>query len=93
MAKLKNAVPDENVEQTKEIENETANTQSTNEEVQEAKTASVVVEIPEYADKVLKMYPQYEKLAVDAQGGVYVEGSQHIANGKAILYKNPYYKS
>lgn len=48
--------------------------------------------IPDYVDRILKMFPNYAKLAVDAQGGVYTEDSQLLSKGKAILYQNPYYK-
>lgn len=59
------------------------------------KTASVTAQntaIPEYVDAILKKYPNYANLAVDAQGGVYTEDSQHLSKGEAILYQNPYYK-
>ena len=48
--------------------------------------------IPDYVDRILKMFSNYAKLAVDAQGGVYTEDSQLLSKGKAILYQNPYYK-
>ena len=49
--------------------------------------------IPEYADKLLKLYSNYAQLMIDAKGGVYVEGTKHSTASNPILYKNPYYKS
>ena len=100
MAKLKNAVHEETAEQIKETEMGVVNTKTSSEEATETEAkdvktspkVSVSDEVPEFADKILRMYPKYAKLAIDAQGGVYTEESQHLAKGKAILYQNPYYK-
>lgn len=89
MAKLKTSVSEETVEQAKEAEVTAVELQSVE------KTASVTAKntaVPEYVDAILKKYPNYAKLAVDAQGGVYTEESQHLSKGGAILYQNPYYK-
>ena len=89
MAKLKTSVSEETVEQAKEAEVTAVELQSVE------KTASVTAKntaVPEYVDAILKKYPNYAKLAVDVQGGVYTEESQHLSKGGAILYQNPYYK-
>lgn len=89
MAKLKTSVSEEAVELAKEAEAVVVEPQSVE------KMASVTAKntaIPEYVDAILKKYPNYAKLAVDAQGGVYTEESQHLSKGEAILYQNPYYK-
>ncbi len=88
MAKLKNAVSEETIEQV----------QATATPAKEKITAGGGTaankdgSVPDYVNHILKMYPTYNKLAIDSQGGVYVEGSQHLSKGKAILYQNPYYK-
>lgn len=104
MVKLKN-VPTENTEgqvkdteeksEVAEVTTQEITTNDTEERNKEEATEEKIIEgdaIPEYADKVLKMYPNYAKLAIDAQGGVYTEDSKLVHGGKAILYKNPYYK-
>ncbi len=48
-------------------------------------------EVSEAVDAVLKRFPQYEELYVDAVGGVYTKDSQPTLVGGAILYQNPYY--
>ena len=94
MARLKSAVQEEAVEQTIKGNAETAGTEVANEKATKGKVNDTIesTDVPEFADKILKMYPQYAKLAIDAQGGVYSEDSQHLSKGKAILYQNPYYK-
>ena len=65
MAKLKTSVSEEAVELAKEAEAVVVEPQSVE------KTASVTAKntaIPEYVDAILKKYPNYAKLAVDAQG-------------------------
>ena len=65
----------------------------------DVKNAEEVIEnkqdadIPEYVDKLLKLYSNYAELAIDAKGGVYVGGTKHSTTNKPILYQNPYYKS
>lgn len=82
MAKLKNIAS----EDTK------ADVISQASEVAKTEMVAKEVAIPEYVEKVLKMYPNYAELAVDLQGGVYTKEQQHLSKGKAILYQNPYYK-
>ncbi len=88
MAKLKNAVSEETTERV-----QATATQSTEKITAGAGTAANKDgSVPDYVNHILKMYPAYNKLAIDPQGGVYVEDSQHLSKGKAILYQNPYYK-
>ena len=49
-------------------------------------------EVPKPVDKLLQIYPKYEKLYVDEKGGVFVNGSKLPANHKVTLYTNPYFK-
>ncbi len=94
MAKLKTAASEEAAEQIKDANIETTETQSVEEPASEEAVSATTenTTIPEHADKILKKYPNYAKLVIDSQGGVYTEDSQHLAKGGAILYQNPYYK-
>lgn len=51
----------------------------------------VPANIPEIADKLLQVWPDYESLYIDDQGGVYDSDTQPNIRGEAILYKNKYY--
>ncbi len=91
MAKLKDAP------KTEEVVQETENVQvvATEETVEETSVKiekQEKVEIPSNVDKILRMYPNYAKLYIDAQGGVYTEDSKHLLKTSAILYQNPYFK-
>ena len=79
MVKLKNPIPEGYTGQTQDNDTDTGVT-------------AVSADIPAFADKILKMYPQYPQLAIDAQGGVYTGDVQLTKNCKTILYQNPYYK-
>lgn len=48
-------------------------------------------EVSEAVDAVLKKFPQYDELYIDAVGGVYTKDSQPSLVEGAILYQNPYY--
>lgn len=91
MVKLKNSVSEETTEQvqTKETTVVQAKEKIT---AGGGTVASKDGTVPDYVNHILRMYPAYNQLAIDPQGGVYVEGSQHLSKGKAILYQNPYYK-
>jgi len=54
-------------------------------------TKSKTPEVSEAVDAVLKKFPQYDELYVDAVGGVYTKDSQLSLVEGAILYQNPYY--
>ena len=103
MAKLKDAPKTEKVvqetENVQEAENvqETENAQivATEETVKETSIKiekQETAEIPSNVDKILRMYPNYAKLFIDSQGGVYTEESKHLLKTSAILYQNPYFK-
>lgn len=78
-----------NVEQavSEEKEKEQENTKDPAEN--EEKSAK---EIPDYADKILKLYPNYKKLWIDAHGGIYTSECKNVSKDKAVLYENPYFK-
>ena len=42
--------------------------------------------IPDNIDRILKMYPGYEKLYIDSKGGAYTSQQPN-----AHIYENPYY--
>lgn len=50
-------------------------------------------EIPPFVRELLGKYPAYPELYIDAQGGVYTPCTSSTIRGKAVLYKNPHYKS
>ena len=50
-------------------------------------------EIPDYAKRVLAMFPEHQKLYVTRNGGAFPASTNPRLRGSAILYKNPYYKS
>lgn len=95
MAKLKDTP------KTEEVAQEVVNTpatpvEKTPEETPEETPAQVEnqekAEVPSNVDKILRMYPNYAKLFIDQQGGVYTEDSKHLTKAGAILYQNPYFK-
>lgn len=91
MAKLKDTP------KTEEVAQEVVNTPATPvEETPEETPAQVEnqekAEVPSNVDKILRMYPNYAKLFIDQQGGVYTEDSKHLTKAGAILYQNPYFK-
>lgn len=50
-------------------------------------------EIPAAALAILGKFPDYKELYIDANGSMYTPQTAPAIRGKAILYKNPYYKS
>lgn len=50
-------------------------------------------EIPAAALAILGKFPDYKELYIDADGSMYTPHTAPAIRGKAILYKNPYYKS
>ena len=42
---------------------------------------------------ILGKFPDYKELYIDADGSMYTPQTAPAIRGKAILYKNPYYKS
>ena len=49
-------------------------------------------EIPAAVLAILE-FPDYKELYIDADGSMYTPQTTPAIRGKAILYKNPYYKS
>jgi hypothetical protein len=49
-------------------------------------------ELTPFTEGILKMYPMYEFLYIDSQGGCYTQGTAESIRGGAIFYKNPFYK-
>lgn len=52
-----------------------------------------VAEVPAAALAILGKFPDYKELYIDADGSMYTPQTAPAIRGKAILYKNPYYKS
>ena len=50
-------------------------------------------EIPAAALAILGKFPDYKELYIDSDGSMYVPQTAPAIRGKAILYKNPHYKS
>ena len=50
-------------------------------------------EIPAAVLAILGKFPDYKELYIDADGSMYTPQTAPAIRGKAILYKNPYYKS
>lgn len=49
--------------------------------------------IPEYAKRVLKMYPKVKEMYISRNGGAFPAETKQSLIGNAILYQNPFYKS
>ena len=71
------------------VEKDTATEKSPKKE-QAQKAAA---EIPAAALAILGKFPDYKELYIDADGSMYTPQTAPAIRGKAILYKNPYYKS
>lgn len=50
-------------------------------------------EVPAHVLALLQKFPDYEKLYIDAEGGMYTSGTADVIRKEAVLYRNPYYKS
>ena len=63
--------------------------------VEETKPEPVAKEqdIPEDVLKTLSIFPEMEFLYVGKGGGIWRNGTPESIRGKAVLYKNPYFKN
>lgn len=63
--------------------------------VEETKPEPVAKEqdIPEDVLKTLAVFPEMEFLYVGKGGGIWRNGTPESIRGKAVLYKNPYFKN
>ncbi len=50
-------------------------------------------DIPEDVLKALSVFPEMEFLYVGKGGGIWTKGTPESIRGKAVLYKNPYFKN
>lgn len=48
--------------------------------------------LPPFVLQVLKKFPRYKALYVDASGGTYTPDTAPAIRGRAVLYENPFYK-
>lgn len=80
----------EEVKETK-VEETAQETEQETETTEETKTTKKKPEIPESVDKVLKLYPQYQKLYVDGRGFTFTPETPKAMRGDAVLYENKYY--
>lgn len=49
--------------------------------------------IPAAVLAILGKFPDYQELYIDTDGSMYTSQTAPAIRGKAVLYKNPYYKS
>lgn len=86
---------EEPVDQSGEAEKEADAKDETTVESEVAETQATVEgdEIPGHIQRILKSFPGYEKLYVDAAGGVFTEGTKPSERGAAILYRNPFFSN
>ena len=56
-----------------------------------APAAAAKVDVPDFADRLLKPFPGYPELYIDSHGGTFIPPTSASMRGDAILYKNPYY--
>jgi len=63
--------------------------------VEETKPEPVAKEqdIPKDVLKILAIFPEMEFLYVGKGGGIWTKGTPESIRGKAVLYKNPYFKN
>ena len=63
--------------------------------VEETKPEPVAKEqdIPKDVLKILAIFPEMEFLDVGKGGGIWTKGTPESIRGKAVLYKNPYFKN
>lgn len=47
---------------------------------------------PDYADRLLKIFPAYEQLYIDRLGSTYTADAPPVFRTDATLYTNPYHK-
>ena len=47
---------------------------------------------PDYADRLLKIFPAYEQLYIDRLGSTYTADTPPVFRTDATLYTNPYHK-
>ena len=108
MAKKKTEKDSELEEEAKEtkVVEETAPEVHTDEAPKEGETVETKVveelkpdpqakeqDIPSDVLKILAVFPEMEFLYVGKGGGIYRNGTPECIRGKAVLYKNPYFKN
>ena len=82
----------ENIENTENKDNE--NTEEKEKTLpKNEKSKPVSSGITPFIDNVLKNYPDSEYLYVDTHGGCFTKDTPERIRGKAVLFKNPHYKS
>lgn len=78
--------------QEKQTEQDSNESESYQEPQKSSDEAEKNKEIPRYADKLMRLYPQYEELWITPQGFVHPVGAPKRILKCATLYKNKYYK-
>jgi len=61
-------------------------------EVKKAAPERPSTDIPDYADKILRTFPNYAQLYIDFSGGTFTVDTPPAFRSTATLYHNPYYK-
>lgn len=61
--------------------------------LEDVSDTSIVQELPDNIQRILKLYRNMPELYVDKFGGVFTVDTKPSIRGHAVLYKNPFYKS
>jgi NADH:ubiquinone oxidoreductase subunit D len=95
MARIKTKEATEEAQTVEQTEATTTTKEATEEVIKETKTEVTAEseDIPVEVAKILEHFPQYQTLYVTPSGNVYTPNTQQSIRGKAILYKNPFYKN
>lgn len=75
--------------EVKQVAEETAEVKK----VESTEKEEVKADIPEYVEKLMKLYPQYEKLYITPQGFVHPENAPKYVLENATLYTNKYFNN
>lgn len=67
-------------------------TEETPVQVEEKKHKEAEIEIPAFAEKLMRNFSNLEELYITSKGGVFTKDTPESLVGDAKLYKNPYYK-
>lgn len=90
--KILETVP-ESTDETK-IETEKIETEKQDKEgLEDGSDTNTVQELSDNIQRILKLYSNMSELYIDKFGGVFTPDTKASIRGKAVLYKNPFYKS
>lgn len=61
--------------------------------LEDVSDTNTVQELPDNIQRILKLYHNMSELYIDKFGGVFTPDTKPSIRGKAVLYKNHFYKS